>query len=52
MLLHGGRVVHSHSHRIVAQVHADVVVRHRFRLLILLLLNVLLLLHLLELKDL
>ena len=50
MLLHGGRVVE--GHRIVAQVHADVVVRHRFRLLILLLLNVLLLLHLLELKDL
>ena len=43
MLLHGGSVVE--GHRVVAQVHADIVlVHHRFLLLILLLLNVLLLL--------
>ena len=40
------------GHRIVAQVHADIGVHHRFLLLILLLLNVLLLLHVLKLKDL
>ena len=50
MLLHDGRVVE--GHRVVAQVHADIVVRHRFLLLILLLLNGLLVLYLLELKDL